>query len=363
MNTMKPQTILPIGLVLTTTALLAACSSGISIPQTTLLPSTNAVSATAIVSTAVASPTDTTALPTSTSSDDHQILGVFEGITPCDSLNKPMPQIPAEVECEMMIWKVVLHYESGTGNPTIYEFNSTYGMSQPNTLGIAGGGTPLVMNGTWAIVKGTKADPNAIVYQLNPGDPETSVSFLKVNENILHVLSSDQSLMVGNGGWSYSLNRTDNGSTAPAVSIPQSGADAPVPSPLPTPSNSSVFGAFQGRMPCHEVALEFAKISLEYGCIKIKWGLTLYQDSVTNRPTTFTFKGTRTTQQGTWTIVQGTDLQPGSVIYQLTPAESQQPLSFLAVDSNNIYMLDDDLNLLVGDALFSYTLSRVEPRT
>jgi hypothetical protein len=352
---MKPQAVLPIGLVLTTAALLAACSSGTSTPQAT--PSQPA----SIVSTAVASPAVPIASSTSTSPVISQILGVFEGITPCDRLNKPMPQIPAEVECEMMIWKVVLHYEPGTGNPTTYEFNSTYGMSQPNTLGIAGGGTPIVMNGTWAIVKGTQADPAATVYQLNPDDPETSVSFLKVTENILHILSSDQSLMVGNGGWSYTLNRTDNGSTAPAVTIPQSGADAPVPSPLPTPSNSSVFGAFQGRMPCHEAALAFAKISLDYGCIKIKWGLTLYQDPATNRPTTFTFRGTSSTQQGTWTIVQGTDLQPGSVIYQLTPAESQQPLSFLAVDSNNIYMLDNDLNLLVGDALFSYTLSRVEP--
>lgn len=358
---MKPQAVLLIGLALTTAVLLIACSSGTPVQQATPLPSTNVVSTAAIVSTAVASPAGTTAAPTLTSPVIPQILGVFEGITPCDSLNRPMPQIPAGVECEMIIWKVVLYHEPDTGTPTTYESNSSYGMSQPNTLGIAGGGTPIVMNGTWAIAKGTQADPNAVIYQLNPDDPETSVSFLKVGENILHVLNVNQSLMVGNGGWSYALNRTDNGSAAPAVNIPQSEADAPVPSPLPTPSGSSVFGVFQGRMPCHELAMQFAKISLDYGCIKIKWGLTLYWNPATKDPTTFTFRGTSTTRQGSWAIISSDKLYPGSTIYQLTPAESQQPLSFLAVDSNNIYMLDDDLNLLVGDALFSYTLSRVEP--
>jgi hypothetical protein len=60
--------------------------------------------------------------------------------------------------------------------------------------------------GRWAIVKGTKEDPNAVVYQL---DPDVSfLSFLKTDDNILMFLDREGNLLIGNSRFSYTLNRT-----------------------------------------------------------------------------------------------------------------------------------------------------------
>ena len=60
------------------------------------------------------------------------------------------------------------------------------------------------------IIKGTKADSNAIVYRLNDDNTNKTISFLKLNANLLHLLDSDQRLMIGSAAWSYTLNRIDN---------------------------------------------------------------------------------------------------------------------------------------------------------
>ena len=46
--------------------------------------------------------------------------------------------------------------------------------------------------------------------------------------------------------------------------------------------------------------------------------------------------------------------------YQLQPDGAQQPFYFLKVDDNHLFMMDSDMNLLVGNELFSYTLSRAD---
>ena len=291
---------------------------------------------------------------------DSSIHGVFEGITPCSPLTRPLPQIPADTNCEQMIWKIILYQDSATGTPATYTLESAYGVPQQGTPGLVGGGTPIVMEGTWAIVKGTKIDPGAVVYQLNPDNPQTTVSFLKMAEDILHVLNRDQTLMVGNASWSYTLNRTDN-------RIPLQITEQPGPSetstrpPIPSmPAGSSVLGVFEGRLPCHEIVFEIMKIAPYPGCAKMKSRLTLYQDQTTGSPSTYLYMGTSTIREGTWMIVQGTESDPDAEVYQLHLEGGQQPVSFLKADENHLFLLDRDGNLLVGNALFSYTLSRIE---
>src|SRR5688500_3319629 len=87
------------------------------------------------------------------------LRGIFEGLTPCSSQTRPLPHILADTDCELMIWKFVLYQDSATGMPTTYTLESTYGVSQPNSTGPAGGGTPISMEGKWSITKGTKPDP------------------------------------------------------------------------------------------------------------------------------------------------------------------------------------------------------------
>jgi hypothetical protein len=287
------------------------------------------------------------------------IRAIFEGITPCSRETRPLPQIPADTNCEQMIWKVILYQDPATETPTTYILESTYGVPQPNTTGLEEGGTPIAMEGKWAIVIGTKTDPEAEVYQLYSGDSQIAVSFLKMSEDILHVLNGDQTMMVGNGAWSYTLNRTDNG--PPYKMQPVSEPALPTRPPIPgTPPGSSVLGAFEGRLPCHDIVFEMLKITPYSGCLKLKTRVTLYLDQNTGDPNIYMSMGTSTIQEGTWTIIQGTDSDPDAVVYQLDLDDSQEPVSFLKADENHLFLLDRAGNLLVGNALFSYTLSRVE---
>jgi hypothetical protein len=72
------------------------------------------------------------------------------------------------------------------------------------------------------------------------------------------------------------------------------------------------------------------------------------------------YMGTHTIREGTWTIIEGTEGDPDAVIYQLQLEGSPAPVSFLKADENHLFLLDGDMNLLVGNALFSYTLSKIE---
>jgi hypothetical protein len=302
-------------------------------------------------------PDGETASPTEQTSPTEQsipaVLGVFEGITPCSNGARPAPQIPLDVECEMMIWHLTLNQDAATGASTTYELRSTYGMSQPNTTGIKGGGTPLNLEGTWAIVEGTASSPDAVVYQLNPDDPEMSISFVKISDNLLHVLSPRQALMIGNGGFSYTLNRTDQ-RIAPDVP-----AEDVLTERLPAIRVIDPDGmVFDGRTACADVVYDFTQFPRSDDCLKIKWRLTLHQEVATGAPTTYLFMGTQTEHGGTWEAFRS-GLYPGAFVYALTPVGSEQATYFLKPDDNHLYLLDTDLTLMVGDATWSYTFSKV----
>ena len=299
----------------------------------------------------------TTPLPSPAGSALHS---VFEGITPCSAQTRPLPKIPVDTDCELMIWKIFFYQDARTRLPTTYTLESIYGVSQPNNPGPAGGGTAISMEGNWSIAKGTKPNPEADVYQLYDEDSQIAVSLIKMSEDILHVLNRDQTLMLGNAAWSYTLNRTDNRTPIPMDGPVSSGPEATRP-PIPDmPAGSSLLGAFEGRVPCHEVAYELLNIAPYPGCLKLKSRLTLYVDQATGAPTTYMYMGTSTIREGTWTILQGTKEDPDAVVYQLQLDGSKGPVSFLKADENHLFLLDRELNLLVGNALFSYTLSRIE---
>ena len=289
-----------------------------------------------------------------------EIYGVFQANTPCSAQARPLPQIPADADCNQMKWDLVLFQDPATGTPTTYRLNSSYGLSKQGTNDLIDRGTPIAMKGKWTITTGTKTDPEATVYQLNMNDNQTFVSFLKVSDDLIHVLSSEKTLLVGNGAWSYTLDRMDNQS--PTQNIDQSRPDPPTRPPAPAiPIGSSVFGVFDGRTPCDEVVLEFTNTESFPGCLKIKWRLTLYQDSATGEPSRYLFMGTSHFREGSWKIINGMNGDPDAVVYQLQPDDAHDSFSFLKVDENNLYMLDKAMHFLVGNELFSYTLSRFDP--
>jgi len=262
-----------------------------------------------------------------------------------------------------MIWKIILYQDPAAKAPTTFKLESAYGVPKQGTPGLERGGTPIEMEGSWAIVEGTKIDPDAVVYQLNADNDQPAVSFVKMSDDLLHVLTRDQTLMVGNAAWSYTLNRTDNQKPEDENEVPGTMPEGSRP-PIPEmPAGLSVLGVFEGRLPCDEVVLEFTSLAPFAGCTKIKTRVTLYQDQTTGAPSTYLFMGTTTVREGAWTILHGTENDPDAEIYQLQLEHGKEPVFFLKADENHLFVMDRDQNLLVGNALFSYTLSRIDPNT
>ena len=91
-----------------------------------------------------------------------------------------------------------------------YTLHYTYGLPKQGTTGFIEGGNKAGMKGTWTIIKGTRSDSHATVYRLHDSKTGKTISLLKLNDNLLHLLDSDQHLMIGSAAWSYTLNRVDS---------------------------------------------------------------------------------------------------------------------------------------------------------
>jgi len=121
------------------------------------------------------------------------LVGVFDGRTPCRSLAKQVNET-VTAECTKIKWRLTLYKDSATRNPSTYELlGFVYKKDNPRV-------------GKWYILKGTKADPQATVYQLD--QPGGEPLFLqKGDDNVLFFLDREKNLLVGNRDFSYTLNR------------------------------------------------------------------------------------------------------------------------------------------------------------
>ena len=274
---------------------------------------------------------------------------VFEAMTPCDPLTKPLRQIPDGVACEMTMWRITFAADR------TFVLNAAYGMSQPNTTGIRDGGTKVDMTGAWSTSVGTNSDPHASVIALtDERDAAHSILFVKINDDLLHLLDPQKRLMVGNGGWSYTLNRIGL-ATARSPFAGTTSIAAPPSDATATPFETA--GVYEGRTPCSEITNEFTKVPSGPQCQRIKWRLRVNADSGSATSGTYEFDGTETGRDGTWRLARGTRTHPSAMVLELDLGDSAR-FRLLHADANNLYVLDRDGELMVGDALLSYTLSR-----
>ncbi|MEP7143115.1 MAG: hypothetical protein ABI707_09610 [Ferruginibacter sp.] len=121
------------------------------------------------------------------------LVGVFEGRTPCQELAKQLNEITIP-ECIKIKWRLVLYKDSTVVNTGTYQLEG-FVFRKDN-----------ILKGKWYLTKGTKADPETIVYQLD--HPLRKPIFLqKGDDNVLFFLDREKKLMVGNRDFSYTLNR------------------------------------------------------------------------------------------------------------------------------------------------------------
>jgi len=191
------------------------------------------------------------------------------------------------------------------------------------------------------------------VYEL-----DGAVPLLKVTDHILHVLHADRSLMVGNGGWSYTLNRRERSEARvePGAGSPELDEARSI---SPVSSGDTVLGVFEGRTPCQGIAREVG-IPVSAGCAKVKWRVTLFQEPHTRKPTTYKVEGTLLrsgAREGPWTIERSAGFDPAAQVYHLGP-KTDSPMFLLRGDDNILFLMSRNRQPLVGNAEFSYTLDR-----
>lgn len=292
-------------------------------------------------------------------SAQNSVAAEFVGSTLGDALPREfLGGIATNAPCHNIIWHITLFTNQSTGLPTTYNLVARYRVPTRANPNQSEEGPRVTSHGTWEILKGAKSD--AVVYRLNAEKPQRSLSFVKVGEHLLHLLNPNRSLAIGNGGWSYTLNRADKAERPVDSSVAMSAPDMSYKiSPLAT--GPTVFGVFEGRSPCHGIAREL-KLAQHAGCNKVKWRVTLYQNPETSAPTTYKVEGTlhrQSAREGTWSIIRGAKTDPNATVYQLSSTQTESALFLLKADDNVLFFLSQNREPLVGHADFSYTLNRV----
>lgn len=274
---------------------------------------------------------------------------IFVGCTPGDDLIKSQLGIKNETVIDFIKWDLTF----SNPNSNTFVLNIVYGESQPNTLGFKNGGQKKSYQGEYRISKNNGNE----IYQLKSNEFQTEIALIKLNTNIFHILTPQKQLMIGNGGWSYTLNNKspDN-----------------INYPLPTLTSStsvlkdtSLEVIYDGRTPCQNFASE-NNLTVNESCFKLKWKLILNKDPKTLQPTTYTLKRTNSRETditGKWTIIKGTASNPNAIILQLDPDKPNQTVSLFVGDENVLFFLHKDKNLFVGNDNFSFTLNKRQNHT
>ena len=245
----------------------------------------------------------------------------YTASTPADPVVRKFLGISLSDSIDFIRWKLSL-------NDLKYTLECNYGIGKPNTNGFYDGGKKVSLNGTVKRGQGTNT------YTLQNGSH--SLHLIELNSNLLHIANPDNTLLIGNAGWSYALNKLNSSLTPDSKLI---GKQSPVRDSI----------AFQGRTPCGVPNITPARKE----CYKLKWYLVLYDNnSYRLLGTGYRVEGGR---RGVWKTSADKD---GQIIYELKDETGKTFIHLLKLDEGVLIFIDEKRNLLVGNHDFSYTLNR-----
>jgi hypothetical protein len=251
----------------------------------------------------------------------------YTGSTPASTIIRAFLEISLSDSIDFIRWKLTL-------NENNYILQCNYGIGKNNTNGFINGGKNISINGLF------KKEKN--IFLLINGD--RSLKLVELNANLLHLLNANNTLLVGNGGWSYTLNNIN-----PAVSN-----EINIKTKQPVLKDSMIF---EGRTPCGIPGI----ISDGNECYKLKWKIILYADAGWNLPTTYkiirVIRSSESTITGNWEIIKDKE---GNITYRLHNSIQNTFLYLVVVDENILLFTDAYRNLLVGNEDFSYTLNKLK---
>lgn len=253
----------------------------------------------------------------------HGKESAYTGSTPAGTVVRSFLGIPPADSVDFIRWQLKF-----TGNQ--YTLNCNYGIGKPNTNGFIDG-KKITLSG---LVRKEKNN-----YQLQNGNKV--LQLVELNNDLLHLLDADNHLLVGNGGWSYTLNNL-----APFIT------DQVNITSVQTLLKDSM--VYEGRTPCNVPGI----IPAGMQCYKLKWKIILYSNAANNTAAGYKVYGTPYRnaggKTGNWKIIAGKN---GRIIYQL--ADDKNALYLLKLDEHILIFTDADGKLLAGNEDFSYTINKV----
>lgn len=289
-----------------------------------------------------------------TGNADTQIA--YVGSTPGNDLTKRLLTIPPDTKVDFIRWNLTLNTMKSDSS---FLLVIVFGESQPNTLDFKRNGEKLTFMGEYLVSNHKTGNIHGEIYRLKSSQLPAEIAFVKLNDNLFHLLTPQNRLMTGNGGWSYTLNRQqiiNNDSDALPVFTTSSNQTQDTMSQV----------IFEGRTPCQELSADL-NWQVSPSCFKLKWRIVLNRDPVSHEPTTYTMRKVvdnilQDDLSGNWKVISGIPGNPEAVIYQLDPETPDNSISFLAGDGNVIFFLTRDYKLRAGNADFSFTLNKKEPQ-
>ena len=279
-----------------------------------------------------------------------KLYGQFIGSTPRGPEMSAALSIPAsnDVECT---WTLDL-FEDENHTPTRFALKCEYGKYDYQKPKSSQKREALTKEGKWKLGKSSK------VPQLRTIELDNGVSLCEISKNVLHILSPKRELLVGDGGYSYSLNRADAAEKPGDWHLAVAKPDGPPYKIAPVSTGANVYGVFEGRTPYKGIADQL-KHPWDEGNIKAKWRITLYQDEKTKAPSEYKVEGSLFKPEprtGKWSLKNGEGDKWPRMILEATA--TQPELVLLVGDENVLFITDKKGEPLVGHAEFSYTMNR-----
>lgn len=249
----------------------------------------------------------------------------YTASTPAGPVVRSFLGIPLTDSIDFIRWKISF-------SESHYTLACNYGIGKPNTGGFINGGKTIDVSGI--LRKGKN------IYLLQNGDK--TLQLAELNADLLHIMDSEDNLLAGNGGWSYTIN---NMKPSVMTVISMNAGQTILKDSM----------VFNGRTPCGVPGV----IAAGHDCYKLKWRIVLYADSGSNQPTTYkayvVFRSLDKPRTGNWKMIKGKN---NRITYGLYDDSGKIFLNLISPGENILLFTDANGKLLVGNEDFSYTLNK-----
>jgi hypothetical protein len=130
----------------------------------------------------------------------------FAGSTACDNYIRSQLKIPTGTKCDFIKWE--LHVTKKTNNAGIFTVSISYGEAKQNTNGFMET-KKIDASGNFDIREAINKNLGVRLFYLQASNFQSPLILAEMDSNVFHFTDNNKKLLVGNGGWSYSLYKME----------------------------------------------------------------------------------------------------------------------------------------------------------